>query len=89
MTEKDMTKLLALRADSEKGFTPICKPIYNAKGDNLLVIVEDDDDPEFFNCHRYFMVGDDWHLSVDLRGASYRDAYQWLAEKIGSVDTPT
>jgi len=54
----------------------------------LLVVLEHEDrresdrfrEGDFYHCHRYFMIGDDWEISVDGQNVTLDKVWKWLKD---------
>lgn len=73
MTDQNLTDL---RNSCERGLTPLS--VMNIDGGTTLVILQGLCENDY-SCHRYFKMGDSWHVSYDGQRIPLENVWKWLS----------
>ena len=70
-----------IRGDWERTLLPVCE--INL-GHKFLVVLKAENDivGNTFYCHRYFKIGQGWHVSVDRDRVELPQVWGWLEQEI-------
>ena len=63
--------LAKIREQWESGLNEIL--VIKDPNENVIVLLQDNDDPDEYYVHRYFQLGDDWQISIDWPNNIARD----------------
>ena len=81
---KNPTELKKLRKDWEESLTEMA--IFKPYEDTILVVLYDETcethKDNSYHIHRYFTIGENWQVSIDLQGKDKQDTWKHISKYI-------